>query len=235
MIMTRWHLDDLAWQIHRALSRRQDPRYPAIAEEDEKNRRKGEALFPEHKSLPFLMERRRSDDSGRAGRASISRSPSLWAAASFRSSKLPTSSRAFDREQIQASVRYVDKAGTKEGGAYSAFVLMHMHARQAATSIEDVVRGQWSALDREQRLLQVAQSDKMVCHPPVYTVWVEQEPGSGGKESAENIDSDADGLQRQGGQGQRAGIQRGESRAVCRAGARRQCGAQVAGRGTAAS
>src|SRR5262249_35712342 len=35
-------------------------RYPAVAEEDEKNRHKGEALFPEHKSLPFLMERRKA-------------------------------------------------------------------------------------------------------------------------------------------------------------------------------
>lgn len=32
-------------------------RYPAIAEEDENNRRKGEALFPEHKSLSFLLRR----------------------------------------------------------------------------------------------------------------------------------------------------------------------------------
>ena len=35
-------------------------RYPAIAEEDEKNRSKGEALFPEHKSLSFLLERKKA-------------------------------------------------------------------------------------------------------------------------------------------------------------------------------
>jgi hypothetical protein len=33
-------------------------RYSAIAEEDEKYRFKSEAQFPEHKSLPFLMERK---------------------------------------------------------------------------------------------------------------------------------------------------------------------------------
>ncbi len=81
-------------------------------------------------------------------------------------------------------MRYVDKAGTKDGGAYSAMVLMHRtHDKQYI--VEDVVRGQWSALEREQRLRQAAQIDKTLC-PAGYTVWVEQEPGSGGKESAEN-------------------------------------------------
>jgi predicted phage terminase large subunit-like protein len=50
--------------------------------------------------------------------------------------------------------------------------------------IEDVVRGQWSALEREETLLRVAQADRDA-HPRHYEVVVEQEPGSGGKESAE--------------------------------------------------
>ena len=60
MIMTRWHLDD---PVGRFIERFPDAkilRYPAIAEEDEKNRRKGEALFPEHKSLSFLLERKKA-------------------------------------------------------------------------------------------------------------------------------------------------------------------------------
>jgi hypothetical protein len=63
MIMTRWHLDD---PVGRFIERFPDAkilRYPAIAEEDEKNRSEGEPLFPQHKSLPFLMER----NSGRLG------------------------------------------------------------------------------------------------------------------------------------------------------------------------
>jgi predicted phage terminase large subunit-like protein len=47
-----------------------------------------------------------------------------------------------------------------------------------------VTRGQWSALEREQRILQTSQSDAAFCGD--YSIWVEQEPGSGGKESAEN-------------------------------------------------
>jgi predicted phage terminase large subunit-like protein len=49
--------------------------------------------------------------------------------------------------------------------------------------IEALEGGQWSALERERRLLQTAQSDSNFCHP--YSVYIEQEPGSGGKESAE--------------------------------------------------
>ena len=58
MIMTRWHLDDPVGRLIERFPGAKILRYPAIAEEDEKNRLKGEALFPEHKSLPFLMERR---------------------------------------------------------------------------------------------------------------------------------------------------------------------------------
>ena len=42
------------------------------------------------------------------------------------------------------------------------------------------VRGQWSALKREQVILETAELDGPDVH-----IWVEQEPGSGGKESAE--------------------------------------------------
>jgi hypothetical protein len=60
MIMTRWHVDDPAGRlIERYGSRVTVARYPAIAEADEKFRRAGEALFPELKSLDFLMERRK--------------------------------------------------------------------------------------------------------------------------------------------------------------------------------
>jgi hypothetical protein len=58
IIMTRWHVDD---PVGRFIERFPDAKilsYPAIAEDDETNRYKGEALFPQHKSLPFLMERR---------------------------------------------------------------------------------------------------------------------------------------------------------------------------------
>ena len=47
--------------------------------------------------------------------------------------------------------------------------------------VADVIKGQWSAGKREAIIKQTAQVDGKEV-----TVWVEQEPGSGGKESAES-------------------------------------------------
>jgi len=82
--------------------------------------------------------------------------------------------------QNQGKVRYWDKAGTEGGGAYSAGVLL-VKTMNNQYIIEDVERGQWSALQREQVIKQTANQDGLA----VSTV-VEQEPGSGGKESAES-------------------------------------------------
>jgi predicted phage terminase large subunit-like protein len=50
--------------------------------------------------------------------------------------------------------------------------------------IEHIARGRWSALDREARIKQYADSDRK--NYPGVKIWIEQEPGSGGKESIEN-------------------------------------------------
>jgi predicted phage terminase large subunit-like protein len=77
--------------------------------------------------------------------------------------------------------RYWDKAGTDSGGDYTAGVLMGKAG--ALFYVLDVVRGQWSAAQRAKVIRQTTEQDARVC--PRYTVWVEQEGGSGGKESAE--------------------------------------------------
>ena len=76
-------------------------------------------------------------------------------------------------------IRYWDKAATEGGGARSAGVLI------AKTSpglyyVEDVALGQWSALQREEHMRATSQRDGTQV-----AIWMEQEPGSGGKESAE--------------------------------------------------
>lgn len=76
-------------------------------------------------------------------------------------------------------VRYWDKAGTEGGGAYSAGV--KMLEADGIYYIEHVIRGQWSAYNREKVIKTTAETDGRHVH-----VWTEQEPGSGGKESAEN-------------------------------------------------
>jgi predicted phage terminase large subunit-like protein len=62
---------------------------------------------------------------------------------------------------------------------------MHL-LRNRSYVVEHVVRGQWAALEREQRIKYWAEQDRsMRAAGSAYEVVVEQEPGSGGKESAE--------------------------------------------------
>ena len=61
-ILTRWHIDD---PIGRLITQNPNVKvlsYPAIATNDEQHRKEGEALFPEHKSLEFLLERKKVMD-----------------------------------------------------------------------------------------------------------------------------------------------------------------------------
>lgn len=77
-------------------------------------------------------------------------------------------------------VRYWDKAGTKDGGARTAGVKI-AKCKDGNWYVLDVVKGQWAAPERERTIKQTAQTDgKNV------KIWIEQEPGSGGKESAES-------------------------------------------------
>jgi predicted phage terminase large subunit-like protein len=60
--------------------------------------------------------------------------------------------------------------------------------RDGTFVIENVTRGRWSALERERIIKQLAELDQQVLRQYGkwdYRVIVEQEPGSGGKESAE--------------------------------------------------
>ena len=93
----------------------------------------------------------------------------------------------FNEGQIERSVRYWDKAGSEGKGCYTAGVLMHkMKAGPTDFVIEDVVRGQWSAAQREARIKQTAEIDAEMYGKLKVEIWEEQEGGSGGKESAEN-------------------------------------------------
>lgn len=57
-IMTRWHLDDPFGRLIEKVPGVRVLRFEAIATKDEEYRAAGEALFPEHKSLSFLLERK---------------------------------------------------------------------------------------------------------------------------------------------------------------------------------
>lgn len=185
MVMTRWHVDDLAG---RYLDREQDMnnplkvlRYSAIAEREELHRDVGEALFKEHKSLRFLLSQK-ALYSDALWQAIYQQHPIIVGGGQIPVEKLKTVE-YWNHQHIRASIRYWDKAGTEGGGAYTAGVLMHW-MDDGRYVISHIKRGQWEALERERNIKATSEEDKR--YYKNYIVWVEQEPGSGGKESAEN-------------------------------------------------
>ena len=82
-------------------------------------------------------------------------------------------------------VRYWDKAGTEEkdnpNSAMSAGVKLGYSPTTKGFYVGHCVSGQWKAADRERVIRQTAEIDGTGV-----TIYVEQEPGSGGKESAYN-------------------------------------------------
>jgi predicted phage terminase large subunit-like protein len=79
-------------------------------------------------------------------------------------------------------VRGWDKAGTVDGGAHTAGVKIGMVRVDGMPRfyVLDVVRGQWGSAQREQMIRTTAELDGRGV-----VIAIEQEPGSGGKESAE--------------------------------------------------
>jgi predicted phage terminase large subunit-like protein len=203
IIMTRWHVDDV---LGRMLERFGDDlrvlRYPAVAEttswhwrkeltvgEDGRCRfawknqlvRKGEALFPEHKPLSFLDERRKVMTQA-SWEALYQQNPIITGGGVIPIDQLRILP-IFYKGKIRKSVRAIDKAGTQGGGAYTACVLMHLMEDKTYV-ISHIARGQWSALQREEQIKTLVMQDKK-SYPMNYQVIIEQEPGSGGKESVE--------------------------------------------------
>jgi predicted phage terminase large subunit-like protein len=194
LVMTRWHLDDPAGRLIERYPGVRVLRYPALAEEDEthedisylvdgalKLRRKGEPLFPEHKSLEFL-EAQRKIMTLAGWQSEYQQSPIVAGGDMFPIAKIKIIPERPAEADVMSAARYFDKAGTEGGGAYTCGVLM-LRMSDGTFVVADVRRGRWSALDRERVIKQTAQADYEL-YPSTKT-WVEQEPGSGGKESAE--------------------------------------------------
>jgi len=196
LIMTRWHADDLAgrileqqgaeWTVLRlpatAESQRDrelNDRYLGlpVGEADPLGREEGEPLCPARFSADALAQIRHDVGS------------MVWSA-EYQGVPRPAEGNQFKRHWfpvVEAApvdaqrIRYWDKAGTEDGGDYTAGVLMA--EAQGLYYVEDVVRGQWSAHQRETIIRQTAELDAGR-HGNTVKVWLEQEPGSGGKDSA---------------------------------------------------
>lgn len=83
-----------------------------------------------------------------------------------------------------ARVRYWDRAATPGGGKYTAGVLMAM--ADDIYYVEDVVRGQWSASERDKTIVETAHRDARKYNNEV-VIYAEQEGGSAGKEISEQF------------------------------------------------
>ena len=178
LIMTRWHEDDLAGRI--LASEDADSwtvvKLPALAEEDDPlGRAVDEPLWPARFDAKDLADIR-----------TVMGTPSFTALYQQRPTALEGG--MFKRDWFEIvdaapanarRIRAWDKGGTDEAGDYTAGLKMAIDD-DGILYVEDVVRGQWSALPRDRIMQQTAQMDT-----GDVIIWVEQEPGSGGKESAE--------------------------------------------------
>jgi predicted phage terminase large subunit-like protein len=79
-------------------------------------------------------------------------------------------------------VRYYDRAASEGHGDFTVGILM-ARTEDGIYYVEDMVRGQWSSGTRDAIIRQTAERDALRYNHTVQT-WVEQEPGSSGKDSA---------------------------------------------------
>ena len=190
IIQTRWHESDLSgwllaqeheeregWHIlcMEAIKPEQSQPFPPSCTVELDPRQPGEALCPER----YPVERLRQLQ-GQLG--------TYFFESLYQQRPVPPGGGLFKRDWFDIvgvapadaqRVRYWDKAGTEGGGDYSAGCKLARDA-DGVFYVEDIVRGQWSALARERIMRQTAEMDG-----GAVALWLEQEPGSGGKESAQ--------------------------------------------------
>lgn len=147
----------------------------------------GEPLYPGRYDDDELTQLEK-DLGSYAGAAQLQQRPSPRQGGIFKVDKL-VPVRIIPNIHVRRCVRYWDKAGSEQDGDYSAGVLMCEMVPEwegPRWIIADVVRGQWSAHKREVRIEQAAHDDRDKYGEERAEIWLEQEPGSGGKESAQN-------------------------------------------------
>ena len=194
VIQTRWNEQDLSgwllaqegdeepegWHIvcFEAVKEADEPEFPPTCTVEPDWRQPGEALCPERRPIEKL--RRIAKRIG----------PYYWNAL-FQQRPRPREGGFFKTGLISSveaapadapRVRYWDKAATEGAGDYTVGLLM-ARGPDGIFYVEDVVRGQWGPAERDRRMLATAESDRAKYGERV-SIWIEQEPGSGGKESA---------------------------------------------------
>jgi len=181
LVMPRWHEDDLAGRVMNTVegAKWRVVRMPALAEDgDVLGRQSGEALNPERYPAEELLK--------------IKAVLGSWAfEALYQQRPMPAEGGMFKREwfskfvevspaQVEARVRYWDKAATADDGDYTVGV--RMSRVDGVYYVEDVTRGRWSPGERDKVIKQCAETD-----PHGTQIWLEQEPGSSGVDSVQAL------------------------------------------------
>lgn len=182
LIQTRWHEDDLAGRILNSgdAARWTVVSLPAEAlENDPLGRAPGEALCPERYDLDALA-RIKTVLGSSSYWALYQQAPQPAEGGMFKSAWLR---RVTDEvpEQFERLVRYWDKAASDGDGDYTVGALLGR--RNGDFYVLDVTRGQWSTFQRESVIKETAERD--ATQYGNVAIWIEQEPGSGGVDSAQ--------------------------------------------------
>lgn len=204
LTMTLWHEDDLGmrllkgmdgdtWHVVRipALAETQDERDDfarkynlPLGQPDPLGRQPGEATCPDRFDVDFLKRKQRT--MGTSFFALYQQRPSAPEGRMFRREWFRIVPALPKLYRPMRFVRYWDKGGTQDAGAYTAGVLLceiELPGKDNfAYYVLDVIMGQWEAPEREDVIHQTAVADNSQW-TNVVTI-VEQEGGSGGKESA---------------------------------------------------
>ena len=132
--------------------------------------------------MPWSVLQELETDLGQYGYAGqIGQAPTPPGGGMFKIEHFQMTNQILDEKENDIKwVRYWDKAGSAGKGAYTVGVKIGK-LKSGKFLVDDVKRGQWSSEQRERIIRQTAEVDGKKCW-----VVVEQEPGSGGKESAEN-------------------------------------------------
>ncbi len=177
LIMTRWHEDDLAGRILMSESASDWTviSLPAVAMADDAiGRPVGDPLWPERYGTKALDDYRLV--LGRSFHALYQQAPQEQEGDFFKRTWFDT---VREVPSDATRVRYWDKGATVDGD-YTVGVLMAKS--NGAFYIEDVERGRWTSHDRNQLILRTAHADGNDV-----AVHVEQEPGSSGLDSVNEI------------------------------------------------
>lgn len=205
---TRWHPDDLAGRLIRRMVTDPDAdqweivclpalalnNYPVDIEEqrrlmldgiylpleDPLGRRPGQSLWPERFPETWL-ESRKANIGAYDFEALYQQMPYAREGQRYKREWFKVITRLPDGVTLKYIVRYWDKASSPTGD-YTAGVLMG-YGSDGLFYVLDVVRGQWSSYERDQKMQETSRKDKE--RWGIVRIWHQQDPGSAGLDSAQ--------------------------------------------------